>query len=146
MDFIERHCQMNRPCLVGYRHPHRMKCAVHPRRLWYNTAVGTLGRGRRVFVGLIPRKFIGLSCLRHPDQSSVVDHAWELRTHSRSPSVPGDRRPEGRLEEEAMQVVHPVCYGIDVHRARLTACLRCVQADGQVTQDVREFATTYSAL
>lgn len=45
-----------------------------------------------------------------------------------------------------MQVVHPVCCGIDVHQARLTACLRCVQPDGQVMQDVREFATTYSAL
>jgi transposase len=45
-----------------------------------------------------------------------------------------------------MQVVYPVCCGIDVHQARLTACLRGVQGDGQVTQDVREFATTYSAL
>jgi transposase len=45
-----------------------------------------------------------------------------------------------------MQVVHPVCCGIDVHQARLTACLRCVQAGGQVTQEVREFATTYGAL
>ena len=45
-----------------------------------------------------------------------------------------------------MQVVHPVCGGIDVHQARLTAGLRCVLADGHVTQDVRECATTYSAL
>jgi transposase len=45
-----------------------------------------------------------------------------------------------------MQVVHPVCCGIDVHQAHLTACLRCIQGDSQVTQEVREFATTYSAL
>ena len=45
-----------------------------------------------------------------------------------------------------MQVVHPICCGIDVHQARLTACLRQVDADGQVTKDVREFATTYGAL
>jgi transposase len=45
-----------------------------------------------------------------------------------------------------MQVVHPVCCGIDVHQARLTACLRCVAGDSQVTQEGREFATTYSAL
>jgi transposase len=45
-----------------------------------------------------------------------------------------------------MQVVHPVCCGIDVHQAHLTACLRCVEGDGQVTQEMREFATTYSAL
>jgi transposase len=45
-----------------------------------------------------------------------------------------------------MQVVHPICCGIDVHQAQLTACLRRVTEDGQVTQEVREFATTYPAL
>ena len=45
-----------------------------------------------------------------------------------------------------MPVVHPVCCGIDVQQARLTACLRCVEGDSQVTQEGREFATTYSAL
>jgi len=45
-----------------------------------------------------------------------------------------------------MQVVHPICCGIDVHQAHLTACLRRVAADGQVTNEVREFATTYDAL
>jgi transposase len=45
-----------------------------------------------------------------------------------------------------MQVVHPICCGIDVHQAQLTACVRRVDADGQVTQEVREFATTYDAL
>jgi hypothetical protein len=29
-----------------------------------------------------------------------------------------------------MQVVHPICCGIDVHQAQLTACLRRVDADG----------------
>jgi transposase len=42
--------------------------------------------------------------------------------------------------------VPPVCGGIDVHHARLMTCLRCVQPEGQVMQDVRECATTYSAL
>jgi hypothetical protein len=45
-----------------------------------------------------------------------------------------------------MPVVHPICGGIDVHQAPLTACLRQVSEDGQVTQEVREFATTYAAL
>ena len=45
-----------------------------------------------------------------------------------------------------MQVVHPICRGIDVHQAQLTACLRRVDTDGQVTQEVREFATTDDAL
>jgi hypothetical protein len=41
-----------------------------------------------------------------------------------------------------MQVVHPICCGIDVHQA----CLRHVDAAGQAIQDVGEFATTYNAL
>jgi hypothetical protein len=45
-----------------------------------------------------------------------------------------------------MHVMHSVCCGSDVHQAHLTACLRGVEGDGQVTQDVREFSTTYSAL
>jgi transposase len=45
-----------------------------------------------------------------------------------------------------MQVIHPICCGIDVHQAQLTVCLRRVTEDGQVTQEVREFATTYPAL
>ena len=45
-----------------------------------------------------------------------------------------------------MDVVYPVCCGIDVHQARLTACLRRVQEDGQVTKEVQEFDTTYPAL
>ena len=42
--------------------------------------------------------------------------------------------------------MHPICCGIDVHQAQLTACLRRVDTGGQVTQEVREFATTYDAL
>jgi transposase len=45
-----------------------------------------------------------------------------------------------------MPVVHPICCGIDVHQAQLTACLRRVDTDGQVTTDVRAFATTDDAL
>jgi transposase len=45
-----------------------------------------------------------------------------------------------------MPVVHPICCDIDVHQAQLTACLRRVDADGQVTPEVRELATTYDAL
>jgi transposase len=45
-----------------------------------------------------------------------------------------------------MQAVHPICWGIDGHQAQLTACLRRVDTDGQVTKEVRDFATTYDAL
>ena len=34
-----------------------------------------------------------------------------------------------------MQVVHPVCCGLDAHQATLTACVRRVSADGQITTD-----------
>jgi transposase len=45
-----------------------------------------------------------------------------------------------------MPVVHPICCGLDVHQAQLTACLRRVDTDGQVSTDVRAFATTDDAL
>jgi hypothetical protein len=45
-----------------------------------------------------------------------------------------------------MPVVHPICCGIDVYQAQLTAYLRRVDADRQVTQEVREFATTDDAV
>jgi transposase len=45
-----------------------------------------------------------------------------------------------------MQVVYPVCCGIDGHPTQLTACLRRVSAPGQITMEVRECGTTYSEL
>jgi hypothetical protein len=38
------------------------------------------------------------------------------------------------LEGRAMQVVHPIYSGMDVHQAPLTACLRRVTEESQVTQ------------
>jgi len=49
-------------------------------------------------------------------------------------------------EGTTMQVTHPVCCGIDVHEDMLTACLRRVDANGQVSKERREFATTYTSL
>jgi transposase len=45
-----------------------------------------------------------------------------------------------------MPVEHPVCCGIAVHKDRRTACLRRVEGNGQVSQEGREFATTYQGL
>jgi transposase len=45
-----------------------------------------------------------------------------------------------------MHVVHPVCCGLDVHQVTLTACVRRVSDDGQITTELREFGTIYSAL
>src|SRR2546427_444116 len=49
-------------------------------------------------------------------------------------------------EGATMQVEHPVCGGIDVHKDTLTACLRRVDAHGQVSKAGREFATTSPSL
>jgi transposase len=45
-----------------------------------------------------------------------------------------------------MQVVYPVCCGVDVHATQLTACLRRASEPGQITTELREFGTTLSEL
>jgi transposase len=45
-----------------------------------------------------------------------------------------------------MHVIHPVCCGIDVHSAQLTACLHRVSDDGQITTELVDCGTTYRAL
>src|SRR5262245_54861869 len=45
-----------------------------------------------------------------------------------------------------MPVLHPVWGDIDVHAAQLTACLRRVRDDGQITTELIECGTTYRAL
>lgn len=44
-----------------------------------------------------------------------------------------------------MKVLYPKCAGLDVHKESVVACAR-VAADGKVTQDVRSFGTTTTAL
>jgi transposase len=46
------------------------------------------------------------------------------------------------LEEGAMEIVHPVWCGIDVHAAQLKACLRRVGAAGQISTALVEYGTT----
>lgn len=45
-----------------------------------------------------------------------------------------------------MDTVHPVCCGLDVHEASVTACLRRVNADGAVSVVIREFSTMVRGL
>ena len=45
-----------------------------------------------------------------------------------------------------MQVIPPVCCGIDVHAAQLTACPRRVSEDGQIATELVEYGTTYAEL
>lgn len=44
-----------------------------------------------------------------------------------------------------MEVLHPRCAGLDVHKDVVVACARIV-VDGAVTQDIRSFGTTTTAL
>ncbi|PON11706.1 hypothetical protein C2W62_43415 [Candidatus Entotheonella serta] len=45
-----------------------------------------------------------------------------------------------------MQIIHPLCCGIDCHQAQLTVCLRRVSETGKITTELREFGTTYPEL
>src|SRR5262249_23877415 len=49
-------------------------------------------------------------------------------------------------ERRPMHVLHPICCGIDVHAAQLTACLRRVSDDGQITTELVNSGTTYREL
>ncbi len=40
-----------------------------------------------------------------------------------------------------MQVIHPQCAGIDVHKKGIVVCMRLVQPDGSITTHVRSFRT-----
>src|SRR5262245_3432030 len=45
-----------------------------------------------------------------------------------------------------MQLMHPHCAGIDVHKKTVVVCCRIVQADGTLTTHVRTFPTTTASL
>jgi transposase len=44
-----------------------------------------------------------------------------------------------------MEVLHPQCCGLDVHKETVAACLRLV-VNGKVVKEVRTFATTTASL
>ena len=45
-----------------------------------------------------------------------------------------------------MEVVHPVCCGLDVHQASIAACVRRTSPDGSTTSETREFSTVFKGL
>lgn len=45
-----------------------------------------------------------------------------------------------------MEVVHPICCGLDVHKVNVVACLRRDLGKGQVQKETREFGTTLCEL
>ena len=48
-------------------------------------------------------------------------------------------------EEEIMEVIHPRCAGLDVHKATVVACVRLAEG-GQVSLSVRAFGTNTASL
>jgi len=47
---------------------------------------------------------------------------------------------------DAMPLINARCCGLDVHKQTVVACVRCVEACGEVAQEVRTFATTTRGL
>jgi len=45
-----------------------------------------------------------------------------------------------------METVYPVCCGLDVHQASVSACLRRVNEDGAISLDTRDYPTTVQGL
>src|SRR4051794_8977105 len=68
------------------------------------------------------------------------------RPGARLPDFPdGGPTPAARREEGAMEVLHPRCAGLDVHKATVVAAVR-LAAGGRVGREVRTFATTTAGL
>ena len=45
------------------------------------------------------------------------------------------------LPDDPIQVVHPCCCGVDVHKQQIQACLLRTTASGAVQQEQRAFST-----
>ena len=46
-----------------------------------------------------------------------------------------------KVDTTFIQIVHPVCCGLDVHKKKISACLITVAEDGQELHEIREFGT-----
>ena len=51
-----------------------------------------------------------------------------------------------RKEIPTIEVIHPVCCGMDVHKMSISACLITVDGDGKEQMEIREFGTFFSDL
>jgi AraC-like DNA-binding protein len=81
--------------MPSFRHPRRMQWAAPCRQLLSNRWRKDAGlRTWRLSVGFILRPRNGSPCSRHPDQSTITDHAWEKRYESRSAGVQRSSPPE----------------------------------------------------
>ena len=46
-----------------------------------------------------------------------------------------------KLDTTFIQIVHPVCCGLDVHKKKISACLITIDEHGQEQYEIEEFGT-----
>jgi transposase len=46
-----------------------------------------------------------------------------------------------RMDTTFIQIIHPVCCGIDVHKKKISACLITIDGQGQELYEIKEFGT-----
>ena len=44
-------------------------------------------------------------------------------------------------DREILSIVNPVCCGLDVHKAKISACLITVDGAGELQYEIREYST-----
>src|SRR5712692_2438025 len=110
--------------------PHRMKSIPLGRLVLYKEVRGTSARGHFNLRARNPYRKRSVP-LAAPHQVDTPDHAWEKRTWSREHGRPCRCSPQEQ-ERRPLQVISPVCCGIDMHAAQLTACLRRGSEDGPI--------------
>src|SRR5262245_50664308 len=87
-------------------------------------------------VPLSPRKIGTQALLGTPDCCVPL---WDS---ARSIFLAVSASPPCEKVRTAMDVLYPVCCGLDVHKASVTACLRAPGAGAPRRQEVRTFGTT----
>lgn len=54
--------------------------------------------------------------------------------------------PSGWTGSPAIEVLHPICCGLDIHKKKITACLMITEPNGLVRYEFNEFGTTTKRL
>jgi hypothetical protein len=123
--------------------PRRMQSMPRGRPILYKAGRGTLARGHFTLWALTPERQRSVP-LAAPRPVDPPEHAGEQRPWSREPWRPCHCLPQVQ-ERRPRHVLHPVCCGIGVHAAQLTAWRRRVSDDGQSTTELGECGTTSRA-
>jgi hypothetical protein len=43
------------------------------------------------------------------------------------------------IDSDSISLLHPICYGMDIHKDIIVACLRAVNEEGKKFEEIREF-------